>query len=506
MATDAKVTTIIRSYNRRDGTLAAIESVLAQSLPGQPIVVVDDGSTDGVAEAVKQRFQDRVEVLQHPTNRGVGAAANTGMAAVRTPFVAFLDSDDLWEADFLERMLRAIMEAPGATLAYCDIRLEFPEHALDYGVCLKGPEVIESQLHLPPFTMSSVLCRTRSAKAIGLFSEHKKIGEDSDFYLRLWLRVPDSFVHVDRELVRHRIWSGNITNDVNTLIQEMDALVRKYIKHPYFFEIRDSYSQVVRQKLLSIAARHQVIKWLSQDSSRTISLVVSDAGNPDDLRRSLASAVDQRLPPIDVTILVDKSSEQEKSAKELASENWPFRVNVLPVRGGCPIGEAVQLAINVLMGNVVLFLSAGEEFVDGALDLHRHAFSCSPQSVTMSFGGLDSRIPVAMPHNRHAIAASMIRCGVPFSLSTIAVPRSLLLNSKVIAKHWNKGFCLGLALGLLGNSGPIVRVSKPVVKGAVHEVIEPDTLRAILRDLSEMDNCHDLIGVFDEVLDGCGSG
>jgi len=501
MSLSAEVTTIIRTYNRCDRTLCAIESAIGQTLSDQPIIVVDDGSTDNVAEAIDKKYGSRITVIRHEENKGVGAAANTGLAVVDTPFVAFLDSDDIWEPEFLEAMLATIKAVPGSTMAYCDIRFEFPEHGFDYAVAMPETDVIDRQLLIPPFTMSSVMLRVRSARRVGQLRTDKEISEDTDFFLRMWLRAPGSFVHVEDELVRHRIWSGNITNGLNRLISETDQLIRQYIRHPYFSHLKDSYSDLTRQRLLGVAARHQVMKWLKAEPRHSLSLIVTDVHDIDTLERSLNSAAHQRLPPLDVAIAVEKGSEIKDAVEKLAAQDWPFSIRVLAVRTGIMIGECIQYSLNALVGSAVVFLKSGEEFAEGALDAHRHALFSSPKTVLMTYGGAGDRIPGSLPRGKKAMALRMITQNIPISLSTICIPRKALVISNIIPKHRKEGFFLALVLSLLNGTGPIVRISKPVICSAVSESLDREQLESVLKDLSESDYCHDLIGVFDQVLD-----
>ena len=92
-------TTIIPVWNRRDLVDQTIASVLRQhdaaAAGGSEVIVVDDGSTDGTAAAIRDRFGDAVRVIRQP-NGGPGAARNTGVRHARGRYVAFVDSDDLW--------------------------------------------------------------------------------------------------------------------------------------------------------------------------------------------------------------------------------------------------------------------------------------------------------------------------------------------------------------------------------------------------------------------------
>lgn len=100
------VTVVIPTKDRRQGVLAAIDSVVAQTYRNWQLVVVDDGSTDGTADAVAALPADeRIELVRREQAGGVSAARNAGLARARGEYVAYLDSDNTWTPEFLEVMV-----------------------------------------------------------------------------------------------------------------------------------------------------------------------------------------------------------------------------------------------------------------------------------------------------------------------------------------------------------------------------------------------------------------
>jgi glycosyltransferase involved in cell wall biosynthesis len=106
-----KVSTAIPAFNRRDYLPRAIDSALAQSVPVDEIIVVDDGSTDGSAEFLESRYGNRVRVVRQ-ANLGVGPARRRGIQEARGEWIAFLDSDDEWLPERNGELLKAAERVP----------------------------------------------------------------------------------------------------------------------------------------------------------------------------------------------------------------------------------------------------------------------------------------------------------------------------------------------------------------------------------------------------------
>src|SRR4051794_37497436 len=105
-----RVSAIIPTYNSGPLVVEAVQSVLAQTRPADEIIVVDDGSTDDTAERLAS-FGDRI-IYHRQTNRRVAAARNTGLRMSTGDFVAFLDADDAWHPQKLERQLAVLNFRP----------------------------------------------------------------------------------------------------------------------------------------------------------------------------------------------------------------------------------------------------------------------------------------------------------------------------------------------------------------------------------------------------------
>jgi|GEM_PF-3287805 len=105
------ITAAVIVYNRVALIARALDSILAQTTPVTEIVVVDDGSTDGTADLVAQRYGDRVRLIRQP-NGGVSAARLRALTEARGEWLAFLDSDDEWTEGRNAAFLRAAQHVP----------------------------------------------------------------------------------------------------------------------------------------------------------------------------------------------------------------------------------------------------------------------------------------------------------------------------------------------------------------------------------------------------------
>ncbi len=113
------VSVIIPTRNRSESLLPrAVKSVLAQTHTELELIVVDDASTDGTAEFVKNLGDPRVRYFRHETCKGHSATRNTGIEVAKGNYIAFLDDDDEWKPQKLEVQLKAFDDRPEYDLVY----------------------------------------------------------------------------------------------------------------------------------------------------------------------------------------------------------------------------------------------------------------------------------------------------------------------------------------------------------------------------------------------------
>ena len=138
-ATLPRISVVVTCYNCRDYIADAIRSVARQTLRDFDCVIVDDASTDNSAAVVQRTLEElghdpRFRQVRLPKNVGQTGATRAGLAETKAPFVCFLDSDDLWNDDFLERHLAAhLNESYAVGFTACNARLIDGQGALIAG-------------------------------------------------------------------------------------------------------------------------------------------------------------------------------------------------------------------------------------------------------------------------------------------------------------------------------------------------------------------------------------
>ena len=186
---------IIPTRDRASLVSRAIESVLEQTLRPNSVTVVDDGSVDDTSDVLK-RFGDAIRIVSTP-GLGVSAARNAGIRHTASSWVAFLDSDDLWEPDKLERQWTALKnESYRYRWSHTDEIWIRNGRRVNPMKKHQKPEgwVFEASLKLCCVSPSSVLVERTFLNELGGFDEELPACEDYALWLKMAAREPVHFI------------------------------------------------------------------------------------------------------------------------------------------------------------------------------------------------------------------------------------------------------------------------------------------------------------------------
>ena len=233
MTTRPRVSVVLIFLDAEEFIREAIQSVADQTVANWELLLVDDGSTDGSTEMARRYSTEdpaRIRLLQHPggVNRGMSASRNLGLREARGEFVTFLDADDVYLPEKLERQSELLDAHPDAAMVYGPTlhwhswtgRAE--DAALDYtrklgvtpGSLTGPPDLVRlylTRMGWPPGTCG-VMVRREAAERVGGFEERfTAIFEDQAFFYKLCLDFP---VYVQGEsLDRYRQHDGSACHE-----------------------------------------------------------------------------------------------------------------------------------------------------------------------------------------------------------------------------------------------------------------------------------------------------
>ena len=192
---------IIPTYNRSKLVKEAIGSVLKQIFTDFEILVIDDGSTDDT-RSVMEQISDRRLKYFYKSNSGQSSARNLGLLRAKGEFVAYLDEDDLWPADYLFILAKQLEQHEEYGAAYARVIVSYPDgrkRELGSEDRYRSGWITRHIIEHYPDLMPSATCFRRSV-CKGIFWDEAIIrNPDYDYFLRMstkirFLFVPNAFV------------------------------------------------------------------------------------------------------------------------------------------------------------------------------------------------------------------------------------------------------------------------------------------------------------------------
>ncbi len=228
------ISVIIPTYNRREFLKRAISSLLKQSHKSFEIIVVDDGSTDDTKKVLKN-YPIRY-IFQ--SNQGVSAARNRGAKEAKNEWIAFLDSDDEWREDKLQKQVDFHRVNKNILFSHTGERWIRKGKDVNYPKKLKKPhgDCFLDNLTTCKIAASSVMTHKKVFGKVGYFDENLKVCEDYDF----WLRVSYEFEIglIDEPLVSKYAGHSQLSNDIFAIDMYHVNSLLKFLKSKYANEVK----------------------------------------------------------------------------------------------------------------------------------------------------------------------------------------------------------------------------------------------------------------------------
>ncbi|MFT4599939.1 MAG: teichuronic acid biosynthesis glycosyltransferase TuaG [Arenicella sp.] len=227
------VSIIVPIYNGASFIKETVQSCLDQTYENWELIIIDDGSTDNSAEIIKGFLSDKVRYFRKE-NGGQASARNLGIEKSKGDWIAFLDADDIWVAEKLQKQIFVIENDSELDLIFCHAyvfqekknqKQEYPSWKTDK---LKGPNFVKELFCRSGIINSSVLLKKESLSDLQFDEGTDIIGtEDWDLWLRLAL-ANKTFYGLEDKLVYYREHEGGIHMNLVKMFFGKEQL---YLKH-----------------------------------------------------------------------------------------------------------------------------------------------------------------------------------------------------------------------------------------------------------------------------------
>ena len=198
-----QISVIIPTYNRAKFLATAIDSVLVQTFSDYELIVVDDASTDSTSTLL-EKYSSSIQIHTLPENKGVSYARNVGIQHAKSAWIAFLDSDDVWHPQKLEKQWEHIQHHPHYGAYFTDeiwIRNGKRVNPKKKHTKQEG-WIYQPSLSLCLMAPSTIMIPQHVFERVGNFDETLPVCEDYDLWLRICALYPVSLLN-EKLMTRH---------------------------------------------------------------------------------------------------------------------------------------------------------------------------------------------------------------------------------------------------------------------------------------------------------------
>ena len=264
---------IIPVYNSEKYIEECIESILSQTLKDFEIVVVDDGSTDRTPE-ILSKYSDIVTYIRQ-ANQGPSIARNAGIKLSRGRYLCFLDADDIYHPNRLEKLIGFLEEYPELGYTFSDVEIfkgefikeksliarwgnEFyniPHHAVDECKRIFTTRLTPYLIKLRSFIHTSTITIRRNAlPEKTLFIPGYHYGEDAEFWARIAYKADGGYI--DEVLSRKRIVEDSLIHDTSRAIINIGDLLKLRELQKSFFGADLKIKKIIEPQILDYAINY----------------------------------------------------------------------------------------------------------------------------------------------------------------------------------------------------------------------------------------------------------
>jgi len=257
------VSVVIPCYNGSRFLGDALASIAAQTAPPLEVIVVDDGSRSEERDNIARICAEAgplVRAMHLPRNRGVCVARNLGIARAAGTHIAFLDCDDTWVPDKLEKQVAFLSEHPDYRAVHSGLKVIYPDGRTL--ITHKSEVRFEDLVHFPcPIFPSTLVIDREALFECGLFDPTKKVCEDLDLFLRVTSQYPIGCV--DEPLIVRRIHDECASRNLRAFHHDADRVYRDF---QYVFADREAATDTLAEihtdfLLQALYARDPTLLW-----------------------------------------------------------------------------------------------------------------------------------------------------------------------------------------------------------------------------------------------------
>jgi glycosyltransferase involved in cell wall biosynthesis len=258
MSDKMKISAVIPAYNCEAHIARAIDSVLNQTHPADEIIIVDDGSSDDTVQAVRS-YGDKVTLIQQE-NAGASAARNTGIEAATGNWIAFLDADDEWLPDMLQRQTDILTQHPHLVWTTGNYKICFCQRG--YGLTKTEPEKLQTllrdQAHFNDYFDAfshkvrgwtcCMVIRKDILQEVGLFCTALPKANDVDMWFRIAYHYP-KIGFVAEPLAIYHVEAGDCISIRPMAFDYLDGFLRRHLELAESANRLEAFTPCARQML-----------------------------------------------------------------------------------------------------------------------------------------------------------------------------------------------------------------------------------------------------------------